>query len=72
MKSQAEIEARLSDCRAELEKLKQEQIKSYVRCNTNVDFNESSYYGQIINEVVKEIKILEWVLKDETKNLLSL
>jgi hypothetical protein len=74
MKSQEEIEARLSDCQAEYENLKEWHEKAYQKYlddkkwwGSEADRGEYDYTGDLMNELIKEIKILEWVLKDEIK-----
>jgi hypothetical protein len=72
MKSKEEIEARLSDCQAKYENLKEWREKVHQKYLDNkklweseADKGEYDFTWHLINETVKEIKILEWVLKDE-------
>lgn len=76
MKSQQEIEARIADCKAEYEHLKewnekalQKYLEDKKHWGGDADRGEYEYSGQLITQCMKEIKLLEWVLNTENTEI---
>ncbi|NBX73801.1 MAG: hypothetical protein EBQ89_05815, partial [Alphaproteobacteria bacterium] len=76
MKSQQEIEARLSDCKAEYEHLKEwneKALQKYLEDKKywggEADRLEYEYSGQLMTQCIKEIEFLEWVLNTENTEI---
>ena len=76
MKSQQEIEARLSDCKVEYEYLKEWNEKVYQKCmeekkywGSEVDKGEYEHTKRLLDQCLKEIMLLEWVLNTENTEI---
>jgi len=72
MKSQEEIGARLSNCKAEYEHLKewnekalQKYMEDKKHWGGDADREEYEYSGELMIRCTKEIELLEWVLNTE-------